>query len=84
MDLGPLVPIVSIIMGGLWMISRGPVGRAYGRRISGGPEQVEVQQQLAHLTDEVARLSQELSETQERLDFAERLLTRGRDGGART
>lgn len=80
MDLTPLIPIVGMIMGGLWMISRGPVGRAYGNRISGGVDHEAVQRQLAHLTDEVGRLSQELSETQERLDFAERLLTRGSGG----
>ena len=81
MDLTPLIPIISILVGGAWMISRGPVGRAYANRISGGG--AEVQQQLDHLTDEVARLSQELSETQERLDFAERLLTKGSSGEGR-
>ncbi len=77
MDLGPLIPIVAILVGGFLMISRGPMGRAYANRMRGSDE--DVQRQLAHLTDEVARLSQELSETQERVDFTERLLARGPD-----
>lgn len=36
---------------------------------------------LEALEGEVGRLRQELSETQERLDFAERVLAQGREAG---
>jgi hypothetical protein len=39
----------------------------------------ELPTRLDALEGELARLRQELSETQERLDFAERLLTQGRE-----
>ena len=79
MDLAPLIPVVAILIGGLAIFTRSPIGRAMARRIEGAPSD-QVQHQLAALSDEVARLSQELSETQERVDFAERLLTRGAPG----
>jgi predicted nucleic acid-binding Zn-ribbon protein len=36
---------------------------------------------LEALEDDVSKLRQELNETQERLDFAERLLAQGREAG---
>jgi hypothetical protein len=44
-----------------------------------GPGGSEPQARLEALEVEVSRLRQELSETQERLDFAERLLAQGRE-----
>ena len=79
MELAPLIPVVAILVGGLFAFTRSPIGRAYARKLEGAPNE-EVQQQLAALSDEVARLSHELAETQERVDFAERLLTRGEPG----
>jgi hypothetical protein len=79
MELAPLIPVVAILVGGLFMFTRSPLGRAYARRVEGAPSE-EVQQQLAALSEEVARLGHELAETQERVDFAERLLTRGEPG----
>lgn len=74
MDVGPLIPIVAILVTGFFLISRVPMARAYVNRMSGTDD--DTQRQLAHLTDEIARLSQESSEAQERLDFTERLLAR--------
>ena len=79
MELAPLIPIVAILVSGLFAFSRSPIGRAYARKLEGAPNE-EVQHQLAALSDEVARLGQELAETQERVDFAERLLARGDPG----
>ena len=79
MDLAPLIPVVAILVAGLFAFARSPIGRAYARRVEGAPNE-EVQHQLAALGDEVARLSQELAETQERVDFTERLLSRGDPG----
>jgi uncharacterized small protein (DUF1192 family) len=79
MDLAPLIPVVGILVLGLSIFTRSPLGRAMARRIEGAPSD-EVRHQIAALSDEVARLGQELAETQERVDFAERLLARGKPG----
>ncbi len=79
MDLAPLIPVVAILIGGLAIFTRSPIGRAMARRIEGAPSD-EVQHQIAALSEEVARLGQELAETQERVDFTERLLARGKPG----
>ena len=65
---------------GLWAqrLRQGP----RGSELQGGSE---LQARLEALEDaleaEVSKLRQELSETQERLDFAERLLAQGREPG---
>ncbi len=46
-----------------------------------GGDVSELQAGLESLDAQVTRLRQELSETQERLDFAERLLAQGRERG---
>jgi hypothetical protein len=50
---------------------------SWARRLRRGPGGGELQARLAALEAEVGKLRQELSETQERLDFAERLLAQG-------
>jgi len=59
----------------LWPISRAIAARIHGRReppaVSGEP--------VDHLAGQVERLQQEMLETQERLDFAERLLAQRRE-----
>jgi hypothetical protein len=65
-----LIPVSAIIMGGLIKLAR---VRAME---SGGVGDGETQARLDTLDHEVALLRQELGETQERLDFAERLLAR--------
>src|SRR5438445_11956341 len=52
-----------------------------GLRGSGLQGGSELQARLDALEAEVSKLRQELSETQERLDFAERLLAQGRESG---
>jgi hypothetical protein len=51
----------------------GPIGIAIGDRIRGGPRDAR----NAGLAADVDRLQARLSEVEERLDFAERLLARG-------
>ena len=56
------------------------LGLAFGlwaQRLRRGPGGSEVPARLEALEADVSRLRQELSETQERLDFAERLLAQG-------
>jgi len=78
-----LIPMTLILTVGAIFISRGfirsEIGRALAHRIRGGTGgDDETMMQLSELRDEVANLRRELSETQERLDFAERVLAQGR------
>ncbi len=69
-----LIPVVAILSGAAVKIAKvraGPPG------VSGSPEDGA---RLDALEEEMGHLRQELTEAQERLDFAERLLAKGRDG----
>ena len=72
--LAPMVPIVAIIAFAAVKITR---IRATRPELPSG----EVTARLDALEGDVHGLHQELAETQERLDFAERLLTKGREEG---
>ena len=75
--LGIMIPLSAITIGGLMLLSRSRIGEAIARRIAGDTHHPECEAQLEALEDEVGRLRAQLGETNERLDFAERLLTRG-------
>ncbi len=84
-----LVPIAGMVTGllitgmvtwGLVTVFRGPVGQALGRRIGGHHDHLE--DDVLELRDAVAGLADDLRETQERLDFTERMLSAGSDRGA--
>jgi hypothetical protein len=77
--LGVMIPLSVIGIGGLLLLSRSRIGEAIARRIGGDTRDPEVQAQVEGLEDELARLRAQLAETNERLDFAERLLTRGQE-----
>jgi hypothetical protein len=68
-----LIPVAAIIMGGLVKISR---NMSQGNPGSGSPE---LESRIERLEHELGSVRQELSEAQERLDFTERLLARGRE-----
>jgi hypothetical protein len=72
-----LIPITAIIMVGLVRIARllGP-----GNQGKGGPGVKQLEARLEAVEQELTGLQHELSETQERLDFAERLLAQAREG----
>ena len=72
--LAPLIPIVAIIAFAAVKIARIRVTR---QELPLG----DVTARLEALEGDVHGLHQELAETQERLDFAERLLTKGREEG---
>ncbi|HYB43768.1 MAG TPA: hypothetical protein VEL75_18460 [Candidatus Methylomirabilis sp.] len=76
-----MVPIVVFIVLGLIPISFSPVGRALARRIGGEPRAERDEADIQALQGDVADLRQELDEVQNRLDFAERLLTQAREKG---
>ena len=72
--LAPMVPIVAIVAFAAVKIAR---IRATRTELPSG----EITARLEALEGDVHGLHQELAETQERLDFAERLLTKGREEG---
>ncbi len=75
------IPIVTVFMGGLFLLARTDIGKAIAQRISGGAgSNDDIHARLSEVEGELAGLRQELGETQERLDFAERLLSKGREG----
>ena len=74
--LGVMVPVLALSIGGLLLLSRSRIGEAVARRITGDSHHPECESQTAALQDQVDGLQAQLSETQERLDFAERLLTK--------
>ncbi len=69
------IPVVAIVMTSLVKIAR---LRVQGQ-VTLPPE---IEQRIAQLQDEVGSLRQELGETQERLDFTERLLVKKGDDKA--
>jgi hypothetical protein len=81
-DMGPeslvlLIPISAIVMVGLVKIARlwSP-----GVRSQSGPVVQRLEARMEQMEQELAALQQDLSETHERLDFAERLLAQTREG----
>ena len=72
MDLTPLIPIVAIIAFAAVRIARLRATRP-------DSQSADVTAQLEALEQAVQGLQRELAETQERLDFAERLLSKARE-----
>lgn len=76
--LEPLIPIAFFFSLAAVLILRGPLGKALAERLSGRRRDDEDGEQLRGDVDE---LRGQLAEMQERLDFAERLLTQQREAG---
>ena len=75
-----LIPILGMITG---MVTTGAI--VWGivqivriRSHTGGAPSALLEQEVAALRDQVDQFSQQLTETQERVEFTERLLSRGR------
>ena len=68
-----LIPVAVIVMGGLTQIAR---ELTRGRR---HPQMSSLETQVDALERELRSVRQDLSETQERLDFAERLLAQSQE-----
>ena len=67
------LPVMAMTVYCLTKLGRSPIGKALARRI-GRELTVEREDRLLELEDRVQSLQAEVVETQERLDFAERLL----------
>ncbi len=80
-----ILAVVLIFGGGtLAALAFSPIGRAIGDRIRGrsaGADglRAELAEHREALTEELQTLRQEVSELAERVDFAERLLAKGRE-----
>jgi hypothetical protein len=72
MDLTPLIPIVAIIA-----FAAVKIARLRATRLE--PPSTDVTARLEALERDIQSLQHELAETQERVDFAERLLTQVRE-----
>jgi hypothetical protein len=70
------IPIAGIIFHGLQKIARLRLEEA---RVRAGALDGPAAGEVSALREEVGEVRRELAEVQERLDFAERLLTRGRE-----
>jgi len=76
-----LIPIFGILVGGLAIFTRSHLGHALAERVAGragGSHELEAD--VRELRSEVEALRGELSETQERLDFTERMIAGGPKG----
>lgn len=83
-----LLAVLFLFGGGsLFLLAISPVGKAIGDRIRGGgaeltrDEAERLRESQAMMLDEVESLRREVSDVQERLDFAERMLVRQRETG---
>lgn len=80
--MGVLIPIIGMLIGFFVIFSRSDLGRALAQRISGGVQpSTALEGELQELRGELEALRSELLETQERLDFTERMLTGARKDG---
>jgi hypothetical protein len=71
------IPILGILA---WSAVKilGPIGQAFARRIGGGSGGDVLEQRVETLAQEVDGLKAQLTETHERLEFAERMLAQAR------
>lgn len=77
--LGVMIPVLAVFFGGLVVLSRTVIGRALARRIAGEADRHPgLAGEVDELRSELATLRGELQETQERLDFTERMISSGR------
>lgn len=81
---GMFTGLVSIVAVG-WALTRmfqGPVGQALARRIQGkgGLPDAEVLAELEDIRGQLEQVQQRLADTEERLDFSERLLAQRSEG----
>jgi hypothetical protein len=73
------IPVIVVGVGGLLLLSRSRLGEAVARRIAGDSRDPACQEQVDALQDELLGLRSQISDMQERMDFAERLLGRAAD-----
>lgn len=86
-----MIPLMGMLTGivttglffwGVVQMARSPIGQALARRIQGrhGEPDGELLADMGAMRDQMDYLQQQLTETQDRLDFTERLLAQHRQG----
>ena len=76
MDMDVLIPALAVVsIFAICAVTVVKMARLRASRLANP----EITERLAEVESAVLRLQQELAETQERVDFAERLLSKGRD-----
>ncbi len=79
-----ILAIIFLFGGGtLYLLAISPVGKAIAQRIRYGKQLPEAASSDPAVWEEIDRLRVEMSELQERVDFAERLLAKGDSNDAR-
>jgi len=73
-----MIPIVAVGGFFLWMISLSPVGKAYAEKLRGQTKSAATGDN-EQVLEELEQLRHEVAELSERMDFAERLLAKGRE-----
>jgi septal ring factor EnvC (AmiA/AmiB activator) len=76
--LAMLIPMFGLLIGGFAIFARSHLGHALAERIAGRTESPGLEAELRELRTEVDALRGELIETQERLDFTERMIAGGK------
>ena len=79
MDTPFVVPVVLFLSMAAVFILRGPLGKALAERIAGRPLRPADGQDGEQVTAELEEMRQRLTELENRVDFAERVLAKGRD-----
>lgn len=74
-----MIPIVAVGGFFLWMISLSPVGKAYAEKLRGQTARSAGTGDNEQVLEELEQLRHEVAELSERMDFAERLLAKGRE-----
>ena len=74
-----LIPVIALGFTGLITFSFTPLGRALARRLGGPVANPELDERVAQLESDLEAVRHELSESHERIDFAERALSQVRD-----
>jgi hypothetical protein len=74
-----LIPVIALAFTGLITFSFTPLGRALARRLGGQAAHPELDERVAQLESDLEAVRHELSESHERIDFAERALAQLRD-----
>ena len=78
---GMLAVILLFGGGTIFLLAISPVGKAIAQRIRYGKAEQQIAESDPAIWEELDRIRGEMSELQERVDFAERLLAKG-DAGA--
>ncbi len=74
-----MIPIVAVGGFFVWMLSLSPIGKAYAEKLRGHTARSAGTGDNEQVLEELEQLRHEVAELSERMDFAERLLAKGRE-----